>query len=83
MKFNKILISTLSVIAIIFAPLASTTLTMAAENQAIENDGTEVTPKQLSNGETVVVTKNEDKPYKEMDYNLDIVSKEDWENTNK
>lgn len=81
MKLRKILISTLSAGAIMFGTLAPVTSAMAVESQAIESDDIEATPEQLSDGETVVLSENEDKPYEEMDYNLDIVSKEDWENT--
>lgn len=81
MKLKKILISTLSVVAIMFGTLAPAVSTIAAENQSIEIDENEVTSEQMSDGEIVVLTEAEDKPYEEMDYNLDIVSKEDWENT--
>lgn len=81
MKLRKILISTLSAGAIMLGTLAPVTSAMAVESQAIESDDIEATPEQLSDGETVVLSENEDKPYEEMDYNLDIVSKEDWENT--
>ena len=81
MKLKKILISTLSAVAIMFGTLAPATSTMAMESQVIEIDDIEVTPEQLMDGETVILPENEDKPFEEMDYNLDRVSKEDWENT--
>lgn len=82
MKNSKILASALSAVAIVFGILAPATLTMAAESQAIEMENTEVTTEQLPDGETTVLTENEVIPYMEMNYNLDLVSKEDWENTN-
>lgn len=60
MKLKKSLIATLSAVAIMFATLAPATLTMAAENQFIEIDDIEVTSEQLSDGVTVVLTKNDD-----------------------
>lgn len=81
MRLKKILISTLSVGAIMFGTLTPAISTMAAEGQVIEIDGTEVTPEQLSDGETIVLPEKEDKSFEEMDYNLEIVSTEDWENT--
>lgn len=60
MKLKTILLSTLSAVAIMFGTLAPTTSTMAAESQVIEIDDIEVTPEQLSDGVTVVLTKNED-----------------------
>ena len=60
MKLKKILISTLSAAAIMFGTFAPTTSIMAAENQVIEIDDIEVTSEQLSDGVTVVLTKNED-----------------------
>lgn len=60
MKLKKILLSTLCAVAIMFGTLAPATSTMAAESQVIEIDDIEVTPEQLSDGVTVVLTKNED-----------------------
>ena len=68
MKLKKILISTLSAAAIMFGTLAPATSTMAAESQSIEIDDIEVTPEQLSDGVTVVLTKNNDGAFEQTVY---------------
>lgn len=81
MKLKKILISTLSMAAIMFGTFAPATSIMAEEDQVIEIDDIEVASEQLLDEETAVSPEKEAKPFEEMDCNLDIVSKEDWENT--
>lgn len=79
MKLKRIL--ALSAVAIMLGALTVAISTVVAESQAVETDDIGDIPEQLSDGETVVMAENESKPYKEMDYNTDIVSLEDWENT--
>ncbi len=75
MKLKKIIISTLSAVAIMFGTLAPATSTMAVESQVIEIDDIEVTPEQLSDGVTVVLTKNEDGTFEQtVYYDTDIAS---------
>lgn len=75
MKLKTILLSTLSAVAIMFGTLAPTTSTMAAESQVIEIDDIEVTPEQLSDGVTVVLTKNEDGTFEQtVFYDTNIAS---------
>lgn len=81
MKIKKLLISTLCAAVIMFDTLASVTSTMAAEGQLIGIDDIEVASDQLLAGETAVLSEQGDIPFEEMDYNLDIVSEEDWKNT--
>lgn len=79
MKLKRIL--ALSAVAIMLGALTVAISTVVVESQAVETDDIGDIPEQLSDGETVVMAENESKPYKEMDYNTDIVSLEDWENT--
>lgn len=75
MKLKKILLSTLCAVAIMFGTFAPATSTMAAESQVIEIGDIEVTPEQLSDGVTVVLTKNEDGTFEQtIFYDTDLAA---------
>lgn len=58
-----------------------TTITVAAEEQTTVSNDVGIEPDDLLEEDTTISSETQNKPYIEMDYNLEIVSEEDWENT--
>lgn len=58
-----------------------TTITVAAEEPSTVDNNVETESDELLVEGAIISSETSNKPYIEMDYNLDIVSEEDWENT--
>lgn len=81
MKLNKILALALSATVIMCGTFMPTTITVAAEEPSTVDNNVETESDELLVEGAIISSETPNKPYIEMDYNLDIVSEEDWENT--
>ena len=81
MKLNKILALALSATVIMCGTFMPTTITVAAEEPSTVDNNVETESDELLVEGAILSSETSNKPYIEMDYNLDIVSEEDWENT--
>ena len=81
MKLNKILALALSATVIMCGTFMPITITVAAQEPSTVDNNVETESDELLVEGAIISSETPNKPYIEMDYNLDIVSEEDWENT--